>query len=47
MQEVLINQLNFIKEELNQYKTVGVGRNDGKRKENFVLFSIRKTGLMR
>jgi len=42
MQEVLINQLNFIKEELNQYKTVGVGRNDGKKKGEFCPIFYKK-----
>ena len=35
MQEVLVSQLNYLKTNLKQYRTVGVGREDGKEKGEF------------
>jgi endonuclease/exonuclease/phosphatase family metal-dependent hydrolase len=35
MQEVLVTQLNYLQTNLNQYQTVGVGREDGKEKGEF------------
>ena len=35
MQEVLVTQLNYLKKHLEQYKTIGVGREDGKDKGEF------------
>lgn len=35
MQEVLVNQLNYLKTNLGQYHTVGIGREDGKEKGEF------------
>lgn len=35
MQEVLVNQLNYLKTQLGQYHTVGIGREDGKEKGEF------------
>jgi len=35
MQEVLVTQLNYLKKHLRQYKTAGVGREDGKEKGEF------------
>ena len=43
MQEVLVTQLNYLKENLKQYKTVGVGREDGKEKGEFAPIFYRKT----
>ena len=38
-QEVLLNQLNYLKKSLNDYESFGVGRNDGKHKgEHSALF---------
>ena len=42
MQEVLITQLNFLKENLSQYNTVGVGRVDGKEKGEFAPIFFKK-----
>ncbi len=42
MQEVLVHQLNYLKENLNQYKSVGVGREDGKEKGEFAPVFYRK-----
>lgn len=42
MQEVLITQLDYLKENLKQYKTVGVGREDGKEKGEFSPILYRK-----
>lgn len=42
LQEVLINQLNFLKKHLNEYETVGVGRKDGKNKGEFAPIFFRK-----
>ncbi|MGI9549594.1 MAG: endonuclease/exonuclease/phosphatase family protein [Aurantibacter sp.] len=42
MQEVLLSQLNYLKEHLGQYKTVGVGREDGKDKGEFAPIFYRK-----
>ena len=42
MQEVLVTQLNFLKEGLRQYKTVGVGRDDGKEKGEFAPIFFKK-----
>ena len=42
MQEVLVAQLNYLKEHLNQYETVGVGREDGKDKGEFAPIFYRK-----
>jgi endonuclease/exonuclease/phosphatase family metal-dependent hydrolase len=42
MQEVLINQLDYLKENLKQYKTIGVGREDGKDKGEFSPIFYRK-----
>ncbi|MEM9143104.1 MAG: endonuclease/exonuclease/phosphatase family protein [Bacteroidota bacterium] len=43
MQEVLVNQLDYLKKELPQYATIGVGREDGKEKGEFVpIFYKRK-----
>ncbi|MEO1010836.1 MAG: endonuclease/exonuclease/phosphatase family protein [Bacteroidota bacterium] len=42
MQEVLVNQLDYLKEELPQYGTVGVGREDGKEKGEFAPIFYRK-----
>ena len=41
MQEVLNNQLIDLQSSLNEYKTVGVGREDGKTRENIVLSYLR------
>lgn len=42
MQEVLINQLDYLKQHLGQYETVGVGREDGKDKGEFSPIFYRK-----
>ena len=42
MQEVLVGQLNYLKTNLKQYKTVGVGREDGKEKGEFSPIFYRK-----
>lgn len=42
MQEVLVTQLNYLKEHLSQYETVGVGREDGKDKGEFAPIFYRK-----
>ncbi|RKN82504.1 endonuclease/exonuclease/phosphatase family protein [Ulvibacterium marinum] len=42
MQEVLINQLDYLKQHLGQYQTVGVGREDGKDKGEFSPIFYRK-----
>ena len=42
MQEVLVHQLNYLKENLNQYNSVGVGRKDGKEKGEFAPVFYRK-----
>ena len=42
MQEVLVTQLNYLKEHLNQYETVGVGREDGKDQGEFAPIFYRK-----
>lgn len=41
-QEVLINQLTYLKKHLEQYNTVGVGREDGKEKGEFSPVFFRK-----
>jgi len=43
MQEVLVSQLNYLKDNLSQYNTVGVGREDGKEKGEFTPVFYRKT----
>lgn len=45
MQEVLHNQLEDLKQRLPEYAEVGVGREDGKHRENMLRYSIGKTGL--
>ncbi len=42
MQEVLINQLDFLKTNLSQYNIVGVGRDDGKEKGEFAPVFFNK-----
>ena len=42
MQEVLVGQLNYLETNLKQYKTVGVGREDGKEKGEFSPIFYRK-----
>lgn len=42
MQEVLVSQLNYMKEHLPEYGVVGVGRNDGKEKGEFSPVFYRK-----
>ena len=42
MQEVLVNQLTYLKDKLPQYKSVGVGREDGKEKGEFAPIFYRK-----
>ncbi len=42
MQEVLVTQLNYLKANLRQYGTVGVGREDGKEKGEFSPIFYRK-----
>lgn len=51
LQEVLIGQLNYLKTNLGQYKTVGIGREDGKEKGEFApifykedRFTVLKSG---
>ncbi len=51
LQEVLIGQLNYLKMNLDQYKTVGIGREDGKEKGEFApifykedRFTVLKSG---
>lgn len=43
LQEVLVTQLNYLKDNLRHYKTVGVGREDGKEKGEFAPIFYRKT----
>ena len=43
MQEVLVSQLNYLKENLPQYIAVGVGREDGKEKGEFTPLFYRKS----
>lgn len=43
MQEVLHNQLEDLKSRLPEYAEVGVGREDGKQRENTHLYSTKKT----
>lgn len=45
MQEVLHNQLEDLKARLPEYAEVGVGRDDGKPKENMLPYSSEKTAL--
>ncbi|WP_206073546.1 endonuclease/exonuclease/phosphatase family protein [Maribacter sp. 4G9] len=42
MQEVLVGQLNFLKENLSQYETIGVGREDGATKGEYAPIFYRK-----
>lgn len=42
MQEVLVSQLNYLKVNLKQYNTVGVGREDGKEKGEFAPIFYRE-----
>ncbi|GAA3582417.1 endonuclease/exonuclease/phosphatase family protein [Snuella lapsa] len=42
MQEVLVTQLDYLKKNLDQYNTVGVGREDGKDKGEFSPIFYRK-----
>lgn len=42
MQEVLVTQLNYLRQHLGQYKMVGVGREDGKEKGEFSPIFYRK-----
>ena len=42
MQEVLISQLNYLKENLKEYQAIGVGRVDGKEKGEFPSVFFRK-----
>jgi len=42
MQEVLVGQRNYLRTNLKQYKTVGVGREDGKEKGEFSPIFYRK-----
>lgn len=42
MQEVLVTQLKYLKTNLKQYKTVGVGREDGENKGEFAPIFYRK-----
>jgi len=41
-QEVLVNQLNDLKERLPEYNTIGVGREDGKEKGEFSIIFYKK-----
>jgi endonuclease/exonuclease/phosphatase family metal-dependent hydrolase len=43
MQEVLVSQLNYLKNNLPQYNTIGVGREDGKEKGEFTPVFYRKS----
>ena len=42
MQEVLVNQLNYLKSNLKDYDFVGVGREDGKEKGEYAPIFYRK-----
>ncbi len=42
MQEVLVHQLNYLKDNLKEYKAIGVGREDGKEKGEFAPVFYRK-----
>lgn len=42
MQEVLVHQLNYLKDNLKEYQAVGVGREDGKEKGEFSPVLYRK-----
>ena len=42
MQEVLVSQLNYLKENLKDYQAIGVGREDGKEKGEFAPIFFRK-----
>lgn len=42
MQEVLVNQQNYLKESLSEYKSVGIGREDGKEKGEFASIFYKK-----
>lgn len=42
MQEVLVTQLNYLKINLKQYRTIGIGREDGKEKGEFSPIFYRK-----
>jgi endonuclease/exonuclease/phosphatase family metal-dependent hydrolase len=42
MQEVLVNQLDYLKTNLSEYKAVGVGREDGKDKGEFASIFYKK-----
>jgi endonuclease/exonuclease/phosphatase family metal-dependent hydrolase len=42
MQEVLVNQQNYLKEILSEYKSVGIGREDGKEKGEFASIFYKK-----
>ncbi|MFT6933729.1 MAG: endonuclease/exonuclease/phosphatase family metal-dependent hydrolase [Maribacter sp.] len=42
MQEVLVNQLHYLKTNLNEYKTIGIGREDGKEKGEFASIFYKK-----
>ena len=42
MQEVLVSQLNYLKDNLKDYQAIGVGREDGKEKGEFAPVFFRK-----
>ena len=42
MQEVLVNQLDYLKTNLSEYKTIGIGREDGKEKGEFAPIFYKK-----
>lgn len=42
MQEVLVSQLNYLKDNLKDYQAIGVGREDGKEKGEFTPVFFRK-----
>ncbi|MFT6995506.1 MAG: endonuclease/exonuclease/phosphatase family metal-dependent hydrolase, partial [Maribacter sp.] len=42
LQEVLVNQQNYLKESLSEYKSVGIGREDGKEKGEFASIFYKK-----
>jgi endonuclease/exonuclease/phosphatase family metal-dependent hydrolase len=42
MQEVLVNQQHYLKTNLNEYKTIGIGREDGKEKGEFASIFYKK-----
>ncbi|RRQ49151.1 endonuclease [Maribacter algicola] len=45
MQEVLVGQLNFLKQNLSEYETIGVGREDGATKGEYAPIFYRKNRL--